>query len=96
VSIAVTGSGVPPVADTRTIGERVLGANRIVPSAPQLPPTPTSASHKVCTGPPAASTRFSIPPAKKASERPSGDQNGCRAPSVPASGSARSESSGRT
>ena len=42
------------------------------------------------------STRFSFPPAKKASDRPSGDQNGSPAPSVPGSARAVGESSDRS
>ena len=45
--------------------------------------------------PPAGSTVFSCPCAMNAIRRESGDQNGDEAPSVPASGTAASESSGR-
>src|SRR5215467_326886 len=48
------------------------------------------------TGPPELSVFFSFPPAKNAMKRPSGDQNGWRAPSVPGRGRAASESRLRT
>ena len=45
--------------------------------------------------PPLVSTFLSLPAAKNAMKRPSGDQNGNDAPSVPASGCACTLSSGR-
>ena len=56
----------------------------IVPSAFQLPPRPSDASQILTGAPPPMSRRFNFPSAKKATERLSGDQNGCEAPSVPA------------
>src|SRR6185369_17282892 len=53
-------------------------------------------SQIVSTGPPAASILLSFPSAKKARERPSGDQNGAAAPSVPGSAAADSSASNRT
>src|SRR5690242_21780920 len=58
---------------------------------------PLTPSQIVCTGPPAASMRFSLSPAKKAIDLLSGDQNGNSASSVPARDSAGpSEPSTRT
>ena len=48
------------------------------------------------TRPLARSIRFNTPPAVNPTDRLSGDQNGNRAPSVPASGRASCESSGRS
>ena len=53
-------------------------------------------SDSVNTGPPEASTRLSLPSAMNAMCRPSADQNGLLASSVPASGRALALSSGRT
>ena len=46
--------------------------------------------------PPAIATLISLPPAKNPSDLPSGDQNGCFAPSVPSITVASRESSDRT
>ena len=46
--------------------------------------------------PPATATFISLPRAKNPSDVPSGDQNGCFAPSVPSMAVASSESSDRT
>src|SRR5512143_4258014 len=72
------------------------GAKRIVPSRFQDPPSPLSASQTVRIAPPAASTRFSFPSAKKPIERLSGDQKGKKALSAPATGCAAAESSSRS
>jgi len=55
----------------------------MVPSAFQVAPRPLGASHTSEGVPPSTATVFSLPPAKKPSERPSGDQNGKVALSVP-------------
>ena len=55
------------------------------------PSAPFGASQIVCGGPPAMSTFFSLPPAKNARNRLSGDQNGRSTPSVPGSGRASSD-----
>jgi hypothetical protein len=61
-------------------------ANTIVPSRFHVPPSPAGASHNGWTGPPEARIFFSLPLAKNAMKRPSGDQNGNSPSSVPASG----------
>src|SRR5262245_16361255 len=61
----------------------------MTPSRFQDPPTP-SASQSVRDGPPPLSMRFNFLSAKKPIERPSGDQNGEKASSVPGSGCAES------
>jgi hypothetical protein len=72
----------------------------MIPSRFQAPPTPEplelSASHSTSAAPPAIFTRFSLPEAKKATERLSGDQNGKFPFSVPGNGRALNESSGRS
>src|SRR6516225_1062677 len=76
----------PPDADTRyrpRPGPSVAsGVKTITPSLFQVPPRPEGASQSVCTEPPATSSFFSFPSAKKARVLPSGDQNGYVAPSV--------------
>src|SRR5262245_21257850 len=48
-----------------------------------VPELPATASHMTWGGAPNKSTFFSLLPAKKAMNLPSGDQNGATAPSVP-------------
>src|SRR5260370_7641135 len=67
----------------------------IPPSRFQVAPRGTAALHKVCAGPPVTSIFFSLPPAKNPMKRLSGDQKGRVASSVPESGCALIESSGR-
>ena len=55
----------------------------ITPSRLHVPPFVPLASHSVRGGVPERSTLFSLPPAKKARNRLSGDQNGNVAPSLP-------------
>src|SRR5262245_32435228 len=58
----------------------------MTPCALQVPPRGVlESSTIVCTGPPAAATRFMRLRVKNSSDRLSGDQNGNAAPSVPAS-----------
>ena len=59
-------------------GEKTMTLSRL-----QLPPRPDGASQSACAGPPAIGTRFSLPSAKNAMCRLSGDQNGNVPPSVP-------------
>ena len=73
-----------------------FGANTIVPSRFQVPPTPRPASHRVTGGPPVTSIFFSLPWAKKPMNRLSGDQNGNAPPSVPGSTCASTASNDRT
>ena len=72
-----------------------LARQTMTPLRLQLPPRPRGASASVSTGPPPASIFFSLPPAKNATDRLSGDQKGNVAPSVPASGWAVNPSSER-
>src|ERR1700693_299133 len=72
-----------------------LGTKMMLPSLLQLPPTGKGASQRVKTGPPRPLTVFNLPSAKKPTDRPSGDQKGCDARSVPARGSADSDFNGR-
>ena len=85
----------PPAAGTRN-RPCPLTANTISPFLLQVPPRPAPASQRVNAGPPARSIFFSLPSAKNAMERLSGDQKGSTAPSVPVSARAESESRSRT
>src|SRR4029077_8387723 len=67
----------------------------IVPSPFQLPPAGLGASASVWTELPSADTRFSLPSAKKPSERASGDQNGRDAPAVRGTGRGETDPSSR-
>src|SRR5262245_22371275 len=96
VSSRVTTTGSPPAAGTFERGLTPVGANKMVPSRFQAPPDPATALASTCGAPPTISTRFSLLSAKNPTEALSGDQNGYLAPSVPASGRAATESSGRT
>src|ERR1700676_320853 len=71
------------------------GPKRMIPRSFQLPPVGKGASQSVTTGPPVAWTVFNLPSAKNPIDRPSADQNGSCAPSVPARGCAEGESKGR-
>ena len=66
------------------------------PSRFQVPPRPSEASQSVNGGPPEMSIFLSLAPAKKPTNRLSGDQKGYVAPLVPVRGSARNESIART
>src|SRR5271169_4152305 len=67
----------------------------MTPSRLHAPPPPPDASHNVVGGPPDTSIFLSFPSAKNPRKRLSGDQNGRKAPSVPASTCAVSVSSER-
>src|SRR5512141_2621731 len=71
-------------------------AKRIVPSRPHDPEPSCGPSHRVCAGPPEAATFLSFPSEKNPMKRPSGDQKGESAPSVPSSTVAVKLSSCRT
>src|SRR4029077_8879111 len=86
----------PPPAAMRKIGLPGLVETRIVPSFPQEPPSGEGVIASVRTDPPARSTRFSLASAKKPSDRPSGDQKGDDARSVPGTGCASGASNART
>src|ERR1700734_2226170 len=77
------GIALPPAAEIRNSGEPDTGRNRMVPSGAHADALGEELSAKVCTFPPFSSTVFNFPPAKNPSERPSGDQKGEAAPSVP-------------
>src|SRR5205823_533633 len=95
-STIVTAEGTPPVDETREIGFPTP-PKIITPSRFQAPPkTGSGASHRVCGGPPEASTFLSFPAAPNTIKRLSGDQNEYRASSVPARGCASGESRART
>src|SRR6266545_3960164 len=68
----------------------------MTPSLFQVPPLPSPASQRASAGPPAASIFFNFPEAKKPIDRPSGDQNGYDASSVPGSARGASSSKERT
>ncbi len=70
-------------------------AYTITPCGLQLAPPKEGTSASVRGGPPERSTVFSLPPALKPIERPSGDQKGSGPPRLPASGCAVVESSER-
>jgi hypothetical protein len=64
-SSVVASLGSPPLAATARRGALELGANRIVPSFPQLPPRPQAAQvHTTCEVLEATSSRRSSPAAK--------------------------------
>src|SRR5437870_7898061 len=67
----------------------------ITPSRFHVPPREKVTLHKVCAGPPVTSIFFTLPAAKNPMKRLSGDQKGRVASSVPESGCALIESSGR-
>ncbi len=73
----------PPDAETRKSGETDAGLNRMVPSGAHAAGCGEELSASICRFPPLNSTVFNLPLAKNPSERPSGDQKGAAAPSVP-------------
>src|SRR4030095_10674441 len=87
----VIGSACPPADDTRSrlAPDPLLGENRIVPPSLHAPPRPFAASQSVAAAPPVTEIFFSLPPAKNAIHRPSGEKNGLSASSVPDSAVAR-------
>jgi hypothetical protein len=90
----VSGAGVPPSAD---IWKRFWNALKTMRLSSRHTP---KAKRPFCIslarltgGEPSSATFFSSPPTvKNASERPSGEKNGCPAPSVPGMGSPDSRS----
>src|SRR4029078_10341680 len=81
-------AGVPPRVDKDEIASPSTDANRISPSAPQVPVSPmlSGTSQSGTAAPSGRSRRLSLLPAKNAIDFPSGDQKKENAPSVPASG----------
>ena len=69
---------------------------RMSPPAPHDAPLASILSASVITGPPAVSTRFILPRAKKPMALPSGEKKGPAAPSVPAIDRASFAASERT
>src|SRR5439155_23311474 len=67
----------------------------MTPSGFQAPPRPPAALQSTWGTPPVVSIFLSLPPAKNAMNRLSGDQNGNDAPSVPGRACASTPSSGR-
>src|SRR5580704_3097832 len=90
------GVATPPNSETRYIPECEAGAKMMTPRAFQSPPRPKGASASATAGPPSSLIFFNLPSAKNPIERPSGDQNGKEAPSVPSIGSADNLLSSRT
>ena len=84
----MTTESAPPPAATRQMPRLGAGVKRMTPSRFQLPPRPSGASASTCGAPPVVSTVLSLPPAKNPTDRPSADQNGNAASSVPVSGCA--------
>src|SRR5262245_39327335 len=89
------GVGSPPLAGMRSTVEAGAGVKGM-PSAPHVPPYGEGALASDVVTRLTRSTRFNCPSAKNPIDPLSGDQNGCDAPSVCVSGSARSASSERT
>ncbi len=81
-SSVVRGTGVPPDAGTRNSGVGAA-AKMIWPSVVHVPPRALAAALTTTGAPPARSNRKIYPRAKNATDFPSGDQNGCSAPSLP-------------
>src|ERR1700686_5394956 len=80
---SVTGVGGPPAEGIRDSPPTGPSAAMILPSSPQLPPSPLAASHKVISEPPSTEIFLSFPSEKKATHCPSGEKKGAHAPSVP-------------
>jgi hypothetical protein len=91
-AIVVSGVELPPTAATRCSPPAAAGAKMITPFRFHEPPAPFGASARTWGTPPFTSTFFSFPPAKNATCRESGDQNGRMAPSVAAMACDRAES----
>ena len=84
-SSSVAGPAAPPAAGTcdRPVSRWWL-CNTITPDELQVPPRASGALAIVTGAPPSTATFISLPLAKNPRDLPSGDQNGCFAPSVPA------------
>ena len=73
----------PPAEGIRE--RRTSDAAMMLPSSPQLPPSPSPTPHRSITRPVSRETFFSRLVEKKATHCPSGEKNGACARSVPAS-----------
>src|ERR1700688_3209737 len=73
---SVTGIGGPPAEGIRDKPLVVVSAAMMLPSSPQLPPTPKVASHKVIAEPPSTEIFCSFSAVKKATHSPSGEKKG--------------------
>ena len=85
LSSSMSGVGVPPSEGIRAMGLPAIRDTTILPSSPHVPPRPLGASHKFSGMPPSKDSFFNLPPAKNATDCPSGEKNGPKAPSVPGS-----------
>ncbi len=95
-SSVVAGRGSPPDAATRCRPPPNADAKTIVLSSSHTAPNACRASASAAGVPPATAIFFSLPSAKNPIDDSSGEKNGAAAPSVPATGSARTSSSART
>src|SRR5215207_109376 len=86
VDFSVTGTHAPPDAGTRIMGQPGQLVARIVSSDSQAPPKRLALGAITWTTPLSTSTRFRSVLTENPTDRPSGDQNGNFAFSVPASG----------
>src|SRR5215467_10994881 len=75
-STVVSSVGGPPDAAIFQSPVLALGAKIMTPWAFQVPPRGLDAGARVTMGPPATSSRWSLPLAKKPMDLESGDQNG--------------------
>src|SRR5580704_18227950 len=82
---SVTDVGGPPAEGIRDKPTPLLSAAMMLPSSPQLPPSPVEASHKVIAEPPSTEILCSFPGEKKPTHCPSREKKGPHAPCVPAS-----------
>src|ERR1017187_9568866 len=82
---SVTGVGGPPAEGIRDKPPVLASAAMMLPSSPQLPPSPRDALHKVIAEPPSTEIFCSFPDVKKATHCPSGEKKGAYAPCVPTS-----------
>src|ERR1039458_76651 len=96
-SIATATLVLPPSEAILSNGANVLGAKTMMPFGLQDPPAaaPTTSARGM-GGPPRVSSLLSFPPAKKPTQRLSGDQKGNVPPSVSSSGCALAASSARS
>src|ERR1700693_475518 len=67
---SVTGVGGPPAEGIRDKAPFVLSVVMMLPSSPQLPPSPVDASHKAMAEPPSTEIFLSFPTTKNATHCP--------------------------
>src|SRR5687768_7170407 len=91
------GSACPPASDTFASEDPIRsGLKTMMPDSLQVPPRPSGALATTTGAPSANATFINFPRAKNPTDFPSGDQNGCFAPSVPGIILGSSESNVRT